>query len=131
MIVYVRTKDGIYPVQLDEVPLDRTVTAFRLQHARGWDKPLEISEETYYGRDSIEEVIRPGDIIFYYDFHSQSEQCMYVTNPIFLDLPVTKLLIPVGDDYICVAKAEHKYKVLDHMKHVIKKGKLESIYKGA
>ena len=122
---YVRLKDKIYDASLF------------LREYTGWyfserTKQYTFTEsEIVKQADTIEDLIFPGDIIFYYDFHSQSEQCMYVTNPIFLDLPITKLLIPTGDDYRCVAKADHEYKVLDHMKHVIKKGKLESIYKGA
>ena len=122
---YIRLKDKIYDASLF------------LREYTGWyfserTKQYTFTEsEIVKQADTIEDLIFPGDIIFYYDFHSQSEQCMYVTNPLFLDLPVTKLLIPIGDDYKCVAKAEHEYKVLDHMKHVIKKGKLESIYKGA
>ena len=122
---YIRLKDIIYDASLF------------LREYTGWyfserTKRYAFTEsEIVKQADTIEDLILPGDIIFYYDFHSQSEQCMHVTNPIFLDLPITKLLIPAGDDYRCVAKADHEYKVLDHMKHVIKKGKLESIYKGA
>ena len=122
---YIRLKDKIYDASLF------------LREYTGWyfserTKRYAFTEsEIVKQADAIEDLIFPGDIIFYYDFHSQSEQCMYVANPSFVDLPITKLLISVGDDYICVAKAEHEYKVLDHMKHVIKKEKLESIYKGA
>lgn len=78
--------------------------------------------------DTIEELVQSGDIVFYYDFHSQQEQCLYVKDfdVMFVkDMNITRLLIPVDNDYRQVAKAEHLYQQFNGMKQVIEKGEME------
>ena len=78
--------------------------------------------------DTIEELIQVGDIVFYYDFHSQTEQCLYIRDCDLMfakEMNTTRLLIPVGKDYKQVAKATHEYHQFDCIKQVTKKGKLE------
>ena len=78
--------------------------------------------------DDILDLIEPGDIIFYFDFHSQKEQCMYLNDILSIkDINITKLLVPVKDNYECVAKAHHEITELSGMKYVTTKGKLEVI----
>lgn len=113
---YIRTEEGIF----DEI-----------QHRHTKIKGRVSIMGVFYDfkeADTIEELIQVGDIVFYYDFHSQKEQCMYIQDLIFArELNITKLLIPVEDDYKCVAKAEHRYLEIDSMKQIVEKGELELI----
>ncbi len=120
---YIRTKDGRI-IDTNLISIGNSETDFRsLEHY------LEVSEQIIIKQaDTIEELIQPGDIIFYFDFHSQKEQCMYLNYILGIeDVNIIKLLVPVEDDYKCVAKAYHEITELSGMKHVTKKGSLQVI----
>lgn len=120
---YIRTENGRI-IDTNLISIGNNETDFRsIEHY------LEVSEQIITKQaDTIEELIQPGDIIFYFDFHSQKEQCMYLNYILGIeDVNITKLLIPVEDDYECVAKAHHEITELSGMKYVTTKGLLEVI----
>ena len=112
MSKYIRTKDGIFDCNNVSIP-PRT------------SKHLEIEKQA----NTIEDLIQIGDIVFYWQQYDDKEHCCLITCDFELNAMkygvITKLFIPVGNDYKCVAKAEPSYHLIKGRRYLVNKGELE------
>ena len=115
---YIRTKDGRI---VDISFASRIRTKILKTHDTKWI--LEHSAE------NIEELIQIGDIVFYWVPSYQKEHCVMITSDIEIQSlkynAITKLLIPVGEDYKCVAKGFPSFNLIGGRKYLVNKGELE------
>lgn len=81
--------------------------------------------------DTIEDLIQIGDIVFYWQQSDDKEHCslmVYDSDITTMKFnAITKLLIPVGDDYKCVAKGYPTFSVIRDRRYLVNKGELESL----
>ena len=79
--------------------------------------------------DTIEDLIQIGDIVFYWQQSDDKEHCslmVYDSDITTMKFnAITKLLIPVGDDYKCVAKGYPTFSVIRDRRYLVNKGELE------
>lgn len=114
---YIRTKDGIIDIAKHfETMTNKTQNTFT---------PIKTA-------DTIEELIQPNDIVFYWQQSDDKEHCalMIYNEEIEImkhSVTITKILIPVRDDYKCVAKAEPSFELIKGRRYLIQKGELELI----
>ena len=78
---------------------------------------------------NIEDLIQIGDIVFYWQQSDDKEHCSLIVYDTDISTikynAITKLLIPVGDDYKCVAKGYPTFEVIRNRRYLIDKGRLE------
>lgn len=99
---------------------------------------LYVDEFTEYGKeyyknskiaDTIEDLIQTGDIVFYWSPNDDKEHCvvvLYYTDICSIKYnAITKLLIPVGEDYKCVAKGYPSFNLIKNKRYLVDKGELE------
>ena len=120
---YIRTKDGIYKV-LEEHKLPVGDDIFYVT-----DYKSCYSYEVLKQADTIEDLIQIGDIVFYWAPGDDKEHCVLINYDIELDSikydAITKLLIPVGEDYKCVAKGYPSFNLIKNKRYLANKGELE------
>ena len=108
---YIRTKDGIELNILDGVMAPQCV------------------KEVIAQADTIEELIQIGDIVFYWAPSDDKEHCVVINYETELNSikynAITKLLIPVGEDYKCVAKGYPSFNLIKNKRYLVNKGELE------
>lgn len=79
--------------------------------------------------DSIEELIQLGDIVFYWSSSDDKEHCVVMLYDTEFNsikyIAITKLLIPVGEDYKCVAKGFPSFNLIKGRRYLVNKGDLE------
>lgn len=79
--------------------------------------------------DTIEELIQLNDIVFYWQPSDDKVHSTLMSYSREIDgmqyNAIFKLLVPVGDDYKCVAKAEPKFAVFGGRMSLVQKGVLE------
>lgn len=79
--------------------------------------------------DTVEELIQIGDIVFCWSSSDDKEHCYLITCDTELTIirnePITKLLIPVGEDYKCIAKGYSSFNLIKNKRYLVNKGKLE------
>ncbi len=104
---YIRTKDG----RIIETPFMTNL-----------DTPYKFA-------DTIEELIQIGDIVFYWQQSDDKEHCSLMVYDSDIHTmkynAITKLLIPVGEDYRCVAKGFPSFNVIKGRRYLVSKGELE------
>ena len=121
---YIRTKDGIFEF----------AKRFDLEHY----KKVGFSDEDIVRKfirngnkiaDTIEELIQIGDIVFYWSSSDDKEHCVLLNYDTELHSieynAITKLLIPVGEDYKCVAKGFPSFNVIKGRRYLVSTGELE------
>lgn len=116
MIKYIRTKNG----KVFTRDLNTTIDYASLLE---WYGAYTIIA------DNVEELIQIGDIVFYWQQSDDSERCeVLVTEDDVMRIKyatITKLLIPIDDNYICVAKACPEFTIINNRRYLVKKGELE------
>lgn len=79
--------------------------------------------------DAIEDLIQVGDIVFYWQQSDDKEHCSLIVYDSDIRMmkynAITKLLIPVGEDYKCVAKGFPSFSLVRGRRYLNDKGKLE------
>ena len=105
---YIRTRDG--NIELNKEEIERVIIA---------------------QADTIEELIQIGDIVFYWSSNDDKEHAHLIRCNmeiiIFRREVITKLLIPVGEDYKCVAKGYPSFNLIRNKRYLVNKGELELI----
>lgn len=83
--------------------------------------------------DTIEELIQVGDIVFYWVQSDDTERCEVIVREDDIRRvrfnTLTKLLIPVGENYICVAKQNNVFVTISNRRYLQMKGELELLWK--
>lgn len=119
---YIRTEDGIYEIHFDK------------KSGNYFYNTSMHSYELYRGNkyniaDTIEELIQIGDIVFYWAPSDDKEHCIVINYDTELHSikynAITKLLIPVEEDYKCVAKGYPSFNVIKNKRYLVNKGELE------
>ena len=86
-------------------------------------------EEILKQADTIEDLIQIGDIVFYWQQSDDKEHCclmVYDSDITTLKYnAITKLLIPHGEDYKCVAKGCPSFNLIKGRRYLVNKGELE------
>ena len=120
---YIRTKDG------------RLLNYEELNEISKLSISMDAMEKNcdFEIADTIEELIQLNDIVFYWQQNDNKEHCTLMVYPDEIKSMrfnvITKLLIPIGDDYKCVAKAEPIFESINGRRYLIQKGKLELLRK--
>lgn len=118
---YIRTKDGIVTDKLYEQTLE--ICALTYENAQKSD--LKIISQA----DTIEELIQIGDIVFFWLSSDDKEHCAVMLYDTELNsikyIAITKLLIPVGEDYKCVAKGFPSFNLIKGRRYLVSNGELE------
>jgi len=111
---YIRTKETIC-LAID----DSEVDYFKYQLGAG---NINVA-------DTIEGLIQIGDIVFYWTPSDDKEHCVILNYDTELHSikynAITKLLIPVGEDYKCIAKGFPSFNVIKGRRYLVSKGELE------
>lgn len=114
---YIRTKHNT----IDD--LDKIIFGAELTR-EDYIKAVAVKEA-----DTIEDLIQIGDIVFYWSSSDDKEHCSLMTYDadivIIRNEPITKLLIPVGEDYKCVAKGYPSFNLIKNRRYLVNKGELE------
>lgn len=121
---YIRTKEHIYK----RLFVDRAIV-----NECGYgscDKELNpIGETIVKEADTIEELIQIGDIVFYWQQSDDKEHCVLMVYDSDIHTmqynAITKLLIPVEEDYKCVAKGYPSFNLIMNRRYLVNKGVLE------
>lgn len=116
---YIRTKAGIYETI--------TVSLYKnddLLYIDGFELERVIEQA-----DTIEELIQIGDIVVYWLSSDDKEHCSMIVHDIDLQSikhsAITKLLIPIGEDYKCVAKGFPSFNLIKGRRYLVNKGELK------
>ena len=123
---YIRTKDGIYKnegiLQSNSIYDEPSILVC------GGHKGVNVKNIVKQA-DTIEELVQIGDIVFYWQQSDDKEHCslmVYDTDIRTMKYnAITKLLIPVGEDYKCVAKGFPSFNVIKGRRYLVSKGELE------
>lgn len=122
---YIRTEDGIW--------------LFGGAHHKG-DVIIGKKQEIDFGycfdkkdiinqADTIEELIQIGDIVFYWSPSDDKEHCVLITCDTEIcairGSVITKLLLPMKEDYKCVAKSYSSFNLIRDRKYLVSKGELK------
>lgn len=87
--------------------------------------------DTAQQADTLEELIQLDDIVFYWQPSDDKEHCTLMSYPREIEaaqsMVIIKLLIPLGENYKCVAKAEPSFAIFGGRRSLIQKGELELI----
>ena len=79
--------------------------------------------------DTIEELIQVGDIVFYWVQSDDTERCEVIVGEDDIRRvkfnTLTKLLVPIEENYKCVAKAKPVFAYVNHRRYLQAKGELE------
>jgi hypothetical protein len=124
---YIRTKTGqLYKVKKENLYDFACEDNFGVMEGLNIHKSIVINQT-----DTIEELIQIGDIVFYWVSSYEKEHCVMITSDIEIQSlkynAITKLLIPVGEDYKCVAKGFPSFNLIRGRKYLVNKGKLEIV----
>lgn len=88
-----------------------------------------LNSEIAKQADTIEDLIQIGDIVFYWQQSDDKEHCSLMVYDSEIHAmkfnAITKLLIPNGDDYKCVAKGYPSFSVIRDRRYLVNKGELE------
>ena len=116
---YIRSKDGRI-INFDSL----TETAKASVSLDAMEKNCDFEIVT-----SIEDLIQIGDIVFYWQQSDDRDHCTLMVYDSDIRTmrfnAITKLLIPIGDDYKCVAKAEPSFELIKGRRYLVQKGELE------
>ena len=92
-------------------------------------KPFFKEEVVNPYANTIEDLIQIGDLIIYWQQSDQKEHCLLIVYDWEIQsakfLPITRLLIPNGNDYKCVAIGNIKTEKINGREWLIDKGRLE------
>lgn len=117
---YIRTKDG----RIGKFYQDQS---FTITCSLGCVDKENILNQA----DTIEELIQLGDVVFYWSPSDDKEHCVVMTCDTELHSikynAITKLLIPVGEDYRFVAKGVPSFNLIKGRRYLVNKGELELI----
>lgn len=115
---YIRTKDGIYEINWFD--------ADNFGDEKG---DIHSNCEIINEADTIEELIQIGDIVFYWSPSDDKEHCVLITcsTEIYAirGSVITKLLLPMKEDYKCVAKSYSSFNLIRDRRYLVSKGELE------
>ena len=124
---YIRTIDGIYEPTNWQCDLSGEMILVKADNKFGNDTIFvrNIMKQA----DTIEELVQIGDIVFYWSSSDDKEHCVVISYEADLNLikynVITKLLIPVGEDYKCVAKGYPSFNLIKDRRYLVSKGELE------
>lgn len=127
---YIRTKDGrIIPYKKEYDGFTKTIGE-RFYYINQDDVITFVHKDMILKQaDTIEELIQIGDIVFYWAPSDDKEHCVVINYDIELDSikynVITKLLIPVGEDYKCVAKGYPSFNLINNKRYLANKGELK------
>lgn len=130
---YIRTTDGIVikakPIEYDLVDEDDTFIQHRRDYVDIFNKKQYVQERIVKEADTLEEFIQIGDIVFYWSPSDDKEHCVVINYDTEIDSikynVITKLLIPVGEDYKCVAKGNPSFNLIGNKRYLANKGELK------
>lgn len=119
---YVRTEDGrIINVECCQEDNNK-------YYDYGWDDRLIIlcyKEDIIKEADTIEDLIKVGDIVFYWRQSDDQEACNLMIYDADIEaikgMPITKLLLPCNYGFKCVAVANHEFIKMSNNHHLVKK----------
>ena len=112
-MTYIRTNKGFYRVEKE----DFNYVGKQYKKATWNESELVVAQA-----NNINELIQKGDNTercFCIVYDSDKDNCGLV------GLPITKLLIPVGENYKCVAKGHPSFELIRERKYLVNKGELE------
>ena len=121
-MTYIRTNKGFYRVEKE----DFNYVGKQYKKATWNESELVVAQA-----NNINELIQKGDIVFYWNQSDDTERCFCIVydsdkdNCGLVGLPITKLLIPVGENYKCVAKGHPSFELIRERKYLVNKGELE------
>lgn len=124
---YIRTKDGIYDKVDETLVLASLPPQYELTQ-NGVHVGYEQCRKCILA-DTIEELVQIGDIVVYWTPSDDKEHCVLINYDTELYSmkynAITKLLIPVGEDYKCVAKGYPAFNLIKGRRYLVSKGELE------
>ena len=121
---YIRTKDKI--IDLSKVTIGengwKSIEEYITFKQDDQQEPIKIA-------DTVEELIQVGDIVFYWMQSDDTERCEVIVREDDVRRirfnTITKLLIPVGENYMCVAKAYPVFVTFENRRYLQMKGELK------
>ena len=125
---YIRTKDGIYEAIINTFEHSWGEISWSI----GKENHVACNKEEYEKQirelktaDTIEELIQIGDIVFYWAPSDDKEHCLVLNYDTELHSikynAITRLLIPVGEDYKCVAKGFPSFNLIKGRRYLVNK----------
>ena len=129
---YIRTKDGRFIKIYSKKEYEKAHPEFIDVDYFNYDKWYALTThniDILKQADTIEELIQIGDIVFYWSSSDDKEHCIVINYDTELYSikynAITKLLIPVGEDYKCVAKGYPSFNLIKNRRYLVNKGELE------
>ena len=124
---YIRTKDDIFELKPDKEQIINGTHYHIMDDMCERDYQYK-EEDVVKSADTIEDLIQIGDIVFYWSSSDDKEHCVVISNDSELHLikynVITKLVIPVEEDYKCVAKSFPSFNLIKGKRYLVNKGEL-------